>query len=870
MKSRCGKLKASAPNWNSPEPSDNKKIMTKHLVPLAIATVAMLMTSCTNPAPRSQSIGQGGPARFGADELESVFQHPPDAARPGVLWMWMGCNLSQAGITRDLEALKAAGFGRTTMFSLADTCSPWAGEIRNSPTPEIISWTEPWWAMVRHAAKESRRLGLDFGMFNGPSYESSGGKWITPELSMQQICWSATNVAGGAEISVTLARPTVDPRAVQPFPVFNPETGKVEKPEIPARKTFYREVAVLALPAAGGVARAQVIDLTTNVSAGGKLVWNAPPGDWTIYRFGHTTMGTLIQPAQWQATGFECDKMSAEAVTFHMNHVIGEIQKHLGDLIGTGFTHVHFDSYEAGTPTWTPKMREEFSARRGYELTPFLATFAKRTIGSEQETKKFRHDFDATIKDLYRDVYYTTVSKMLREAKLTFLCEPYGGPWRQDEIMPLVPSVMTEFWTHGGKFSPYELEPTVAALRKSGQNIVEAEAFTGDPSDSRWSETPAWLKPIGDAAFCAGVNRLVLHRFVEQPWGDRYQPGNAMGQWGTHFDRTQTWWQPGTAMVKYWQRCQALLQWGKIATNNFAVVSPAGGGQLQSIHRSDGVSDVYFVANLARTNGAARGVFGVAGRQPELWNPVTGEMRELCEFEIKDGKTMVPLEFAPTESCFIVFRKPITAQSKLADVPKNFPELKTAGEISGAWQVTFDPKWGGPEKRVAFATLEDWTKRPEPGIKYFSGTAVYRKTFDAPEPAGGKRPPAIFLSLGVVQHIARVQLNGRDLGVVWCAPWRVAVPRGLLKAKGNTLEIKITNVWANRLIGDEQEPADCEWGQGHMGNGGPLKEFPEWFVKGQPRPSKGRFTFTTWNYFTKDSPLVPSGLLGPVTLSAQF
>ncbi len=79
------------------------------------------------------------------DDLERAFTNPPAAAKPGVLWMWMGCNLSKQGITRDLEALKAAGFNRTTMFSLADVTTPWAGEIGNSPTPEIISWTEPWW-----------------------------------------------------------------------------------------------------------------------------------------------------------------------------------------------------------------------------------------------------------------------------------------------------------------------------------------------------------------------------------------------------------------------------------------------------------------------------------------------------------------------------------------------------------------------------------------------------------------------------------------------------------------------------------------------------------------------------------------------------
>jgi hypothetical protein len=213
------------------------------------------------------------------------------------------------------------------------------------------------------------------------------------------------------------------------------------------------------------------------------------------------------------------------------------------------------------------------------------------------------------------------------------------------------------------------------------------------------------------------------------------------------------------------------------------------------------------------------------------------------------------LEFAPAQSWFVVFRKP-GKPSRGA----NFPAVKPVAEITGVWDVSFDPHWGGPAT-VKFEKLEDWTTRSEPGIRYYSGTATYRKTFDGAN--------ATRLDLGTVNHIARVRLNGRDLGVVWTAPWSVSIPKGLLKARGNQLEIEVANVWRNRLIGDEQEPPDCEWLPGHQGNGGFLKKFPDWFVKGQPRPSKGRYCFTTWNYFTKDSPLAPSGLLGPVRLIAE-
>ncbi len=804
------------------------------------------------------------PLRGQNSDPAELFAHPPETAKPGVLWMWMGSNITKEGITRDLEALKETGFNRTTMFHLSDLTMSLSVEIANRPGPEIISWTEPWWDMVRFAALESKRLGMEFGIHNCPGYETSGGPWITPELSMQDLVWSQQQATGGSELRLLLQRPDVDPTSTNWIPFVDRVTGVRETPRIPERKTYYRDVAVVAVPAIPDPKREDVIDLTGQMRADGSLVWHAPQGEWTIFRFGHTTTGSQIFPAQWQATGFECDKMSAEAVTFHIDHVIDGIRKHVGDLIGTGLTYVHFDSYEAGMPTWTPRMPQEFRQRRGYDITPYLPVIAGRKIGTTADTLRFRKDLDQTIRDLYRDNYFAILSRKLAAAGLTYLAEPYGGPWDPVEVMPSVHRVMTEFWTTGGVFTPFELEPTVIALRKAGKNIVEAEAMTGQPMFSRWTETPAWLKPVGDGAFCAGVNRFVLHRFVHQPWDDRYKPGATFGHWGTHFDRTQTWWGPFKAMVTYWQRCQALLQWGTFAdpAGDFTVLDSAGGVTLGHCHRTAPGTDIYFVANTAHKAGTATCRFGVTGRLPERWDPVTGTTSHLPEFS-DDGKSIViPLRFADAESYFIVFRgsAPPVPQHR----GKNFPEPRQLFTIAGPWRVSFDPAWGGPAEPVTFRTLEDWTSRSEPGIHYYSGTAVYRTTFDAPRTRNAERS----IDLGTVHALARVRVNGKDLGVVWTAPWRVHVPPSLLRRRGNTLEIEVTNVWANRLIGDEQEPPDATWDVSWTSPecGWYLTAFPEWFVQHRPRPSAGRYCFTPWNYFRKDDPLVSSGLLGPVTM----
>ena len=129
---------------------------------------------------------------------EEVFRNPPDTAKPGVWWHWMGSNVSKEGITQDLEEFKKAGISGATIFGMADVCTPWAGHIENSPNDGLLAFTDPWWKLVRHAAAEGKRLGIDVGLHNCPGYTSTGGQWITPELSMQEIFQSQTVVEGGS------------------------------------------------------------------------------------------------------------------------------------------------------------------------------------------------------------------------------------------------------------------------------------------------------------------------------------------------------------------------------------------------------------------------------------------------------------------------------------------------------------------------------------------------------------------------------------------------------------------------------------------------------------------------------------------------
>ena len=182
--------------------------------------------------------------------------------------------------------------------------------------------------------------------------------------------------------------------------------------------------------------------------------------------------------------------------------------------------------------------------------------------------------------------------------------------------------------------------------------------------------------------------------------------------------------------------------------------------------------------------------------------------------------------------------------------------LPVPQEISGDWNLKFPPNWGAPPS-VTLDKLISWTDHTNAGVRYFSGTAAYEKEIEisADRLSAGRE---LWLDLDAVKNFAEVSLNGQDLGVLWKPPFRVNITTAA-KPGVNHLIVKVTNLWPNRLIGDEQLPPDCEW------NGKELKAWPQWFLDGKPSPT-GRLTFTTWHHWTKDSPLLTSGLLGPVTL----
>jgi len=1069
--------------------------------------------------------GAGAP-----DELAQGFQNPPDAAKPHTWWHWVNDHISREGITADLEAMKRVGVGGAQIFNV-DVGVP-AGPVK--------FMSAPWREMVLHAVREADRLGLELCIHNCGGWSSSGGPWVKPEHAMQKVVTCEVQVQGPKSFSEVLPQPETRHGFYRDIAVvaFRTPQGHLRIDNLRAKAAYDRadNLSPAGSPTAppdSVVLRVGLVDLTSRLQGDGRLTWNVPAGEWTILRVGYTPTGSQNAPATPEARGLEVDKLSREAMDAFWSGMMATVLRDIGPLGAKSLNNALIDSYEVGSQNWSPRFREEFRKRRGYDLLPYLPVFAGYVVDSPEVSERFLWDLRRTIADLFAENYFGYFGELCHRHGLQFSTEPYGNGAFEDLACGGRADIpMGEFWVGGGVSGSCKL--AASAAHTYGRKLVGAESFTATPEQGRWQNDPYSLKALGDLIYCLGVNRFIFHRYAHQPWL-RVRPGMTMGPWGFHFERTNTWWEQGAAWLKYLARCQYLLQQGRFVADvvyfvgenapvsmplhedlkergydydgcnaealgrlrveNGRLVLPDGlsycalvlpdseymtpsslrkirdlvqagalvlgpkprkspslanypksdaevqrlaeevwgdcngqtvqehrfglgrvvwgqplervlwqlgvkpdlayrppSARLKFIHRRVGNADLYFVSNQRPRVEEVEVTFRVKGKVPELWHPDTGKIEPAPLYREVNDRIAVPLRFEPAGSVFVVFRERagkgdhLIAAKHIPAVPakpseapqleirraiyeaidgagsadvtervagmvregtlslnannttlggdpvpmhlkrlrveyvlngkpqtivvtenedleisaagggREWPafELTVAGngqrelrafepgryelrnnrsttwqvevaslpptlEVGGPWRLQFPPHQGAPAE-VTLDSLISWTEHPDPGVRYFSGSATYFKEFDLP--AEMVQPGrALYLDLGQVKNLCEVRVNGHDCGVLWKPPFRVELT-GIARVGRNRLAVRVTNLWVNRLIGDEQFPDDCEW------NGPALKQFPEWFLQNQPRPSRQRLTFTTWKHFSKDSPLRESGLLGPVTVRA--
>jgi hypothetical protein len=525
-----------------------------------------------------------------AGSLESGFQHPPPSARPQTWWHWMNGNITKEGITADLEAMHRVGLGGAQIFNVDS-------DIPAGPVPVL---SPAWLEMVRHAAAEADRLGLELCLHNCAGWSSSGGPWNTPAHAMQRVTTSELNLAGPqhfsgplpappqklgyyCDIAVLAFRSTATNQPKKPDQKRGPgaEKGSPSKADGPPSliqnieaKGGFNGAEVMssssdaALHPEQIISRSEIVDLTARLASDGRLDWLVPTGSWTILRIGYTPTGENNHPAPPEARGPECDKFSPAALDAHWNGYVQKVLDTLGPLAGRGkaLDNVLIDSYEVGGQNWSPEFRAGFQKHRGYDPLLLLPTLTGRVVDSPEISERLLWDIRRTIADLFAENYYGHFQQLCHQHGLKASFEPYTGPFDSLQCGAYADIPMGEFWVGGVPDTSIKLASSVGHI--FGQPIIGAESFTSSvgPKHGRWLDDPYSLKALGDLVFCQGINRLILHRYALQPWTNRW-PGMTMGPWGTHFDRTITWFEPGRAWFEYLARCQFLLQQGRFVAD---------------------------------------------------------------------------------------------------------------------------------------------------------------------------------------------------------------------------------------------------------------------------------------------------------------
>ena len=261
---------------------------------------------------------------------------------------------------------------------------------------------------------------------------------------------------------------------------------------------------------------------------------------------------------------------------------------------------------------------------------------------------------------------------------------------------------------------------------------------------------------------------------------------------------------------------------------DFDYSKPEADTRLLFVHRKVAEGDIYFVDNRSDRTEQVDATFRITGKEPELWRAETGQT-EATSFKISDGRTTVPLTLEPWGTVFVVFRKATNETSRTLPA-KTKSQL---ANLEGPWSVSFQPNRGAPPS-ISLDKLSSWSDNSDSGVKYFSGIGTYTKTIDA-TPEWFRKGAHLWIDLGDVKNLAEVSVNGKPLGIVWHTPYRVDATTALKPGK-NEVSIKVTNAWVNRMIGDQLPDATT------------------------------KYTFTTEHPYTENSPLLPSGLLGPVSI----
>jgi len=559
---------------------NDRSLFGRRATGLAVALVAL--AQLTVPFERANAAA--------ADALAQGFADPPNSARLRAYWWWLNGNVTKAAITRDLEEMKAKGFGGALICDAGG-----AEQDGNDPVPHGPTFFTPEWReLYKHTLREADRLGLEMSL-NILSGWNLGGPMVKPEDAAMKLVWSEAQTAGPTNLEQTLPRPKnirdgfYRDMAVVAYRVKEQPTSSAPAQRKPiqnwAEKAMYKPLHFSApdssplfeeFPAEPGEedARArEVVDLTAKLGPAGVLRWKAPPGNWQILRFGctigdHSHVSTCSDG--WH--GYALDVLDAGAFRRYWDAVVEPLIADAGPLAGKTLKYLHTDSWEVEPLNWTPTLRAEFRKRRGYDLLPFMPVLAGRIVDSRAVSDRFLDDFRKTIGDLAIDNHYRIFSERAHQHGLGIHPEsggPHAVPIDAQRCLGMDDAPMSEFWAWSwrhriGDTNRFFVKQPASAAHTYGHRLVVAEGFTD--IGLHWQESLSEnLKPSFDQALCEGMNLLVWHAFVCSP-AEMGIPGQQYFA-GTHFNPNSTWWPKAGPFLSYIDRCQFMLQQGRFVAD---------------------------------------------------------------------------------------------------------------------------------------------------------------------------------------------------------------------------------------------------------------------------------------------------------------
>jgi len=511
-------------------------------------------------------------------QLKKGFEDPPEEAKMRCYWWWLNSMATIESITRDLEEMKAKGFGGALLIDAGSSNYQIAKKTVAGP----VFMSDDWMRLYQHAVKEADRLDIELSV-NILSGWNLGGPFITPEMAMKKIVWSEVNIIGGNRISIGLPQPETNLMykdvLVQAIPRKAGILLQNEAIQNWKKKTFNERIGWKGVypldellrkdfPGSGeefAIKKEEIIDLTEYFN-NGQLEWDAPSGEWTIIRYGYSCTGirTSTSSDGWKG-GLSMDPLSSDAFRIFSDSIISPLIE-TAQSAGSSLKYLHTGSWEIGTVNWTNNLPAEFTKYRNYDIRPYMPILAGRIVENRNESNRFLHDFRKTISDCVADNHFHRFHNLAHNYGVGIHPQsggPHAAPVDALKMMGINDIPMGEFWatTNTHRIKDGErlfVRQAASAAHTNGKPIVAAEGPTS--IGPQWERSPMELKGNLDRVFCSGVNRIFWHAFVSSP-KEFGLPGNEYFA-GTHLNPNVTWWEQSKDFINYLNRSMFMLQQG--------------------------------------------------------------------------------------------------------------------------------------------------------------------------------------------------------------------------------------------------------------------------------------------------------------------